>query len=47
MRLAGELAADAADDLDVVTKVFNYVTENVTYDYDKAENGGVRLSARY
>ena len=38
VRLAGELAADAADDLDVVTKVFNYVTENVTYDYDKAEN---------
>ena len=38
VKLAGELAADAADDLDVVTKVFNYVTENVTYDYDKAEN---------
>ena len=38
VRLAGELAADAADDLDVVTKVFNYVTENITYDYDKAEN---------
>ena len=38
VRLAGELATDAADDLDVVTKVFNYVTENITYDYDKAEN---------
>ena len=38
VRLAGELAEDAADDLDVVAKVFNYVTENITYDYDKAEN---------
>ena len=38
VRLAGELAADAEDDLDVVTRVFHYITENITYDYDKAEN---------
>ncbi len=38
VKLADELAADAADDLDVVTKEFNYVTEHITYDYDKAEN---------
>jgi len=32
-----ELAASADSDLDVVSNVYEYITENVTYDYDKAE----------
>ena len=35
---AAELAAPADTDLDVVNLVYNYVVENVTYDYDKAES---------
>lgn len=33
-----KLAGDAADDLELVEKVYNYVVENVSYDYDKADN---------
>ncbi len=33
-----EIAEGATSELQVVTKVYNYVTENVEYDYDKAEN---------
>ena len=38
IKLAEELAKTAADDLAVVQNVFGYVTENIVYDYDKAEN---------
>ena len=38
IKLAGELSADAADDLTIVQNVFNYVTEHIVYDYDKAKN---------
>ena len=31
-----ELAEDCYDELDVVTNVFNYMVDNVEYDYDKA-----------
>ncbi|MCH5276084.1 MAG: lasso peptide biosynthesis protein [Lachnospiraceae bacterium] len=33
---AKELAEPANSDLDVVTNVYNYIIENITYDYDKA-----------
>jgi hypothetical protein len=33
-----ELAAGADTDLEVVTAVYDYVTQNISYDYDKAEN---------
>ena len=33
-----ELAKDATDELDLVGKVYNYVVENISYDYDKADN---------
>lgn len=32
------LAAQCSTDLDVVTSVYNYITSNITYDYDKAES---------
>lgn len=33
-----ELAKDAADDLGLVETIYNYVVENISYDYDKADN---------
>lgn len=33
-----DLSDDSSDDLDFVTNVYNYVTENITYDDDKAAN---------
>ncbi len=33
---AAELAASAETDLDVVANVYNYLIENITYDYEKA-----------
>ena len=38
VKLAADLAENAADDLEVLQNIFQYVTENITYDYDKAEN---------
>lgn len=35
--LGADLAKDTHSDLDVVTNIFNYVTENITYDTDKAQ----------
>lgn len=35
---AEELAGDCYSDLEVITNVYNYVIENVTYDTDKAKN---------
>ena len=35
---AAELARDCETDLDVIRNVFYYVVENITYDYDLAEN---------
>lgn len=32
------LVADAHDDLEAITAVYNYVVGNITYDYDKAQN---------
>lgn len=32
---AAELSADAATDLDAFTAVFDYITNNITYDYEK------------
>jgi transglutaminase-like putative cysteine protease len=34
---AEELAYSASEDLDVVTNVYNYIIDHITYDYDKAE----------
>ncbi len=36
--LGAELVAGADDDLEAVTKIFTYITENITYDVDKAKN---------
>lgn len=33
-----ELAKGANNDIDVITNVYNYIIENITYDYDKASN---------
>ena len=33
-----ELAKDAADDLGLVETIYNYVVDNISYDYDKADN---------
>lgn len=38
---AKKLAADAHSDLDVVTNIYHYVTENITYDTAEAENVSV------
>lgn len=35
---AKELVADAHDDLEAIIDVYEYVLNNITYDYDKAEN---------
>lgn len=34
---AAELSESADSDLDVITNVYNYIIENITYDYDKAK----------
>lgn len=36
--LGSELVKGAVDDLDAVTRVFTYITENITYDTEKAQN---------
>lgn len=36
--LGAELVKGAADDLDAVTRIFTYITENITYDTDKAKS---------
>ena len=36
--LASELCAGAANDLDCVTIIYNYIINNITYDHAKAEN---------
>lgn len=43
VELAAELCETAASDLDCVSLIYNYIIENITYDYDKAEqiNSGV------
>ena len=38
VKLAETLAEKATDDLEVLQNIFQYVTENITYDYAKAEN---------
>ncbi len=38
VKKGAELVADASTELEAVEKVYRYVTENITYDYDKAEN---------
>lgn len=38
VKKGAELVADATTELEAVEKVYRYVTENITYDYDKAEN---------
>lgn len=35
---AKELVAEAHDDLEAIIMVYNYVVENITYDFDKAAN---------
>ncbi len=35
--LSEQLATGASDDLDVVTSVYEYVVENIAYDYEKAD----------
>ena len=37
VELAAQLCETAADDLDCVSAVYNYVIDNISYDYDKAE----------
>lgn len=37
VKKGAEIVADAITELDAVEKVYRYVTENITYDYDKAE----------
>lgn len=36
IRLASELSSDAETDLDALTAIYHYVTENITYDDEKA-----------
>ena len=33
-----ELAEGASSDLEVITRVYDYITQNITYDYDKASD---------
>ena len=33
-----ELAEGASSDLDVITRVYDFITQNITYDYDKASD---------
>lgn len=37
VKKGAELAADAVTELEVVERVYRYVTENISYDYEKAE----------
>ena len=37
MELAAELCETAASDLDCVSLIYNYLIENISYDYDKAD----------
>lgn len=37
VELAAQLCETATDDLDCVSAIYNYVIENISYDYDKAE----------
>lgn len=37
VKKGAELVAEATTELEAVEKVYRYVTENITYDYDKAE----------
>lgn len=36
--MGANLAASSENDLDVVTNVYNYITQNITYDYEKADS---------
>lgn len=38
IQLAAELSADAESDLDALTAIYQYVTDHITYDDDKAAN---------
>ncbi len=38
VKLGATLAEEASSDLEVVSNVYNYIIENITYDYDKAES---------
>lgn len=38
VKKGAELSADASTDLEVITSVYDYITSNITYDYDKAAN---------
>lgn len=38
VKKAQALVAEAHDDLEAITAIYNYVVENITYDYDKAQN---------
>ena len=33
-----ELAEGASSDLEVITRIYDYITQNITYDYDKASD---------
>lgn len=37
VKMGAELAATANDDLEAVANIYNYVIQNITYDYDKAK----------
>lgn len=39
--LGAKLAAPADDDLDVVTYIYDYIIDNIKYDFDRAENVSV------
>ena len=41
MALGAKLAAPADDDLDVVTYIYDYIIDNIKYDFDRAENVSV------
>lgn len=38
VQTGAELADGAADDLEVITRVYDYITSSIVYDYDKAES---------
>ncbi len=38
VKVAEDLVAEAHDDLEAIIMVYNYVVENITYDFDKAAN---------
>ncbi len=37
VKKAEELAKDSADELDTIKKIYNFTTENIVYDYEKAK----------